>query len=159
MILTLLSALPEETRWLGEALGRMSVAGDVYCINGDLGSGKTVFAKGVAVGIEVKTRVTSPTFTLINEYQGRIPFFHMDVYRLAGPEEMIDLGYEEYFYGQGVTLVEWAEQVYDILPVERLDIFIMRTDDEKNREIRFTSLGEKYHRLVERLKTYVCAGS
>lgn len=155
---TLTSSSPEETCRLGEALGKLAEPGDVYSLSGDLGSGKTVFARGVAAGLDVKGRVASPTFTLINEHQGRIPFYHMDVYRLGGPEEMADLGCEEYFYGQGVTLVEWGDLVAGVLPGDRLDISISRTGDE-SRQITLVPLGQRYHRLVEELKRHVCSGN
>lgn len=149
---------PEETRLLGEALGKLAGPGDVFCLNGDLGTGKTVFARGVASGLGVAGRVASPTFTLINEHRGRIPFYHMDVYRLGDPGEMLDLGYEEYFYGPGVTLVEWAGLVEEFLPDERLEISISRSGEEL-REIVFIPRGESYRRLAEEMKKFVRAGN
>ena len=104
--LTLQTGSALKTMALGECLGRRAEPGDVFCVCGGLGAGKTVLAKGVARGLGVKEVVTSPTFTLINEYSGRLPFYHLDVYRLSGPQEMAALGYEEHFYGSGVTLVE-----------------------------------------------------
>lgn len=158
VVLILTSRSPEDTHRLGEALGRAAEPGDIYSLNGDLGAGKTVFARGVAAGLDVRGRVASPTFTLINEHQGRLLFYHMDVYRLGGPEEMADLGYEEYFYGQGVTLVEWGDIVAGVLPGDRLDISISRTGDE-SRQITIAPRGERYHRLVEEMKRRVCTGS
>lgn len=158
MILTIESSSPEETFRLGELLGDMAVTGDIFCLSGDLGAGKTVLAKGVAAGLGVSGRVASPTFTLINEHRGRLPFYHMDVYRLGGPEEMYDLGYEEYFYGDGVTLVEWAEIIEGVLPGERLDITILRTGEDL-RTIKIEPRGERYLRLAEELKKNVCTGS
>ncbi|MCL6611037.1 MAG: tRNA (adenosine(37)-N6)-threonylcarbamoyltransferase complex ATPase subunit type 1 TsaE [Peptococcaceae bacterium] len=157
-MLTCMSRSPDETCRLGEALGRMAGPGDVFCLSGDLGTGKTVFARGVAAGLGVAGRVASPTFTLINEHQGRVPFYHMDVYRLGGPGEMHDLGCEEYFYGGGVTLVEWADLVDEVLPGERLDISITRAGDQC-RQIVFTPRGERYRRLVEEMKKFVRAGN
>lgn len=151
---------PEETARVGKSLGAILRAGDVICLNGDLGAGKTCFAQGVACGLEVDGPVTSPTFTLINEYQGRLPLYHMDVYRLADSLEMEDLGYEEYFYGDGVTLVEWAERVKELLPEERLDITINRCPEgEDLREITTAPRDERYRRLVEELMAVVCAGN
>lgn len=152
-----LSSSAAQTYILGEKLAGLTEPGDVFCINGELGTGKTVFAKGLAEGLGVTDRVTSPTFTLINEYQGRRPFYHMDVYRLNSSEEMEDLGYQEYFYGQGVTLVEWAEIVKEVLPEERLDIFVERIDED-NRTIIFYPYGERYEFLVEELSKLVSAG-
>lgn len=157
-MLTVESQSPDHTFQLGEFLGRIAAPGDIYCLSGDLGAGKTVFARGVAAGLGVTGRVASPTFTLINEHPGRIPFYHMDVYRLGGPDEMADLGYEEYFYGQGVTLLEWAGVVAELLPEDRLEINILQTGDD-SREISFVPRGERYHPLVEELKRHVCAGS
>ena len=157
-MLTVESQSPDHTFLLGEFLGAIAAPGDIYCLSGDLGAGKTVFARGVANGLGVTGRVASPTFTLINEHPGRIPFYHMDVYRLGGPDEMADLGYEEYFYGQGVTLLEWAGVVAELLPEERLEINILQTGDD-SREISFVPRGERYHRLVEELNRHVCAGS
>ena len=157
MGVTFKSFSPEDTGRLGEIMGSLAEPGDVYCLTGDLGSGKTVFARGVAIGLGISGRVASPTFTLINEHQGRIPFYHMDVYRLAGPEDLADLGYEEYFYGNGATLVEWAGIVGPLLPPERLDVKIVRVDEDC-RLITFTPHGERYRRLVEEMGQNVCAG-
>lgn len=147
------------TEELGRVLGGLLLPGDVICLSGELGAGKTVFARGVARGLGVGGAVTSPTFTLINEYAGRLPFYHLDVYRLGGAEDMDDLGYAEYFYGSGVTVVEWAERVAAVLPEERLEIYIGPGKDGCDaREIVFSPRGERYRRLVEELKTLVCTG-
>jgi len=156
----IITSSAEETAGVGEKVGLLLRAGDVICLYGDLGAGKTRFAKGVALGLGVKGPVTSPTFILINEYQGRLPFYHMDVYRLDDPSEMEDLGYEEYFYGDGVTVVEWADKVQELLPEERLDITIKRRPEgEDYREITPAPRGEKYRRLVKELTAVVCAGN
>jgi len=147
------------TEELGRVLGGLLLPGDVICLSGELGAGKTVFARGVARGLGVGGAVTSPTFTLINEYTGRLPFYHLDVYRLGGAEEMDDLGYAEYFYGSGVTVVEWAERVAAVLPEERLEIYIAPGKDGSDaREIVFSPRGGRYRRLVEELKALVCTG-
>ena len=158
MILTMESNSPEETFKIGEMTGKIAVAGDIYCLNGHLGAGKTVFAKGVAYGLGVKGRVASPTFTIINEHQGRLPFYHMDAYRLGGPEELADLGCEEYFYGQGVTLVEWADIISGELPAERLEINIAG-EGEDQRKIYMKPYGDRYCRMVEELSRHVRSGS
>ncbi|MFZ5597599.1 MAG: tRNA (adenosine(37)-N6)-threonylcarbamoyltransferase complex ATPase subunit type 1 TsaE [Bacillota bacterium] len=157
MAFSLESRSPEETFALGEMLGRLAGPGDVFCLNGDLGAGKTVFAKGLASGLGVGDSVVSPTFTIVNEYQGRVPFYHMDVYRLGSPSEMDDLGYEEYFYGQGVVLVEWAGRVGELLPEDRLDIHISVLG-EGHRRIVFSPRGERCQCLVEELSRSVCTG-
>jgi len=154
------TASPEETIRVGEKLGTLLHAGDVVCLNGDLGTGKTRLAQGVACGMGVEEPVTSPTFTLINEYRGRLPLYHIDVYRLNDEQEMEDLGYEEYFYGDGVTLVEWADRVAGLLPVERLDIYISRSPEgEDFRDITLVPHGEGPANLVKELMELVCAGN
>jgi tRNA threonylcarbamoyladenosine biosynthesis protein TsaE len=147
----------EETFALGKLLGNLVREGDVLCVSGGLGAGKTVLAKGIASGMDIKDTVTSPTFTLINEYKGRLPFYHMDVYRLCSPWEMTDLGYMDYFYGSGVVLVEWAEKVREILPPKRLEIRIKNVPvAEEAREIIFVPRGIRYRKLVEDMVRIVC---
>lgn len=156
---------PEMTMKLGETLGRLLKGGEVICLTGDLGAGKTHFAKGVARGMGVAETVTSPTFTLINEYSsGRLPLYHVDAYRLCDIGEAYDIGLEEYLNSDGVTLVEWPERVLELLPADRLDIKIIRIDaaDENVREIQF-SPGPGYRELIhnlikERKKDHVCPG-
>lgn len=149
---------PEETKLLGEKLAALLMAGDLICLNGDLGAGKTAFSQGVAKGLGISNTVTSPTFTLINEYEGRLPLYHFDVYRLSGPEDMEDLGYEDYFYGQGVCLVEWAERVKEVLPRERLNINLFRDSTaESVRNLYFEPMGKRYLQLVEELTKLVCS--
>lgn len=148
---------PAETAALGEKLGGLLQSGDVICLTGVLGAGKTCFAQGVARGLGVSEAVNSPTFTLIKEYRGRLPFYHIDVFRLSGAGEMEDLGYEEYFYGEGVTLVEWADRILPLLPSERLDLLLSeRAGAENEREIEFIPMGGRYRRLVEELMAGVC---
>ena len=106
-------------------LGEKIPAGSVVCLDGDLGVGKTVFAKGVAKGLGLKEPVSSPTFTIVQEYrEGRIPLFHFDVYRIEDPEEMYEIGYEEYFYGDGVCLIEWADQIRELIPETATHVLI-----------------------------------
>jgi tRNA threonylcarbamoyladenosine biosynthesis protein TsaE len=148
----IITTSPAETEAVGKSLGKLLISGDVLCLNGELGAGKTCFARGVARGLGIEEPVTSPTFTLINEYIGREPFYHFDVYRLGGPEEMNDLGYEEYFYGQGVALVEWGELVNELLPPERLDIWLSVPEEHiEHREIRLVPYGERYCSLAEEM--------
>ncbi|WP_429666437.1 tRNA (adenosine(37)-N6)-threonylcarbamoyltransferase complex ATPase subunit type 1 TsaE [Bacillus gobiensis] len=136
---------PEETKALAKKLAVHVQEGDVITLEGDLGAGKTTFTKGFAEGLNIKEIVNSPTFTIIKEYQsGRMPLFHMDVYRMGEGEE--DLGLEEYFYGFGVCLVEWAHLIADQLPEERIDIVIKRVGDEK-REITLKATGERYESI------------
>lgn len=115
----------EETFRVGLRLGQLVVGGDVLCLNGDLGVGKTVFSQGFAKGLGIEENVCSPTFTLVQEYfGGRIPLYHFDVYRITGPWDMDELGYEEYFYGEGVCLIEWGSLIQELLPVSAIDITI-----------------------------------
>lgn len=126
----------EETKKIGYLLGKQSKAGEIYCLNGDLGVGKTIFTKGFAEGLDIEQReVTSPTFTIVNEYQGRLPFYHFDVYRISSVEEMEYTGYEEYFFGKGVCVVEWAELIEELLPEEVYRITIQK-DNTKNEDYR-----------------------
>lgn len=114
----------KETEALGEKMGRNAKAGQIFCLSGDLGVGKTVFTKGFAKGLAIEEAVTSPTFAIVNTYQGRLPLYHFDVYRISSEEEMEDTGYEEYFYGNGVCLVEWAELVQGLIPADAVWITI-----------------------------------
>ena len=108
---------PEETFQFGEKLGREAKPGQIYTLNGDLGTGKTVFTQGFAAGLGITEPVNSPTFTIVQIYEeGRLPFYHFDVYRIGDVEEMDEIGYEDCFYGEGVCLIEWAELIEEILP-------------------------------------------
>lgn len=107
----------QETYKLGFDMGKAAAAGQVYTLLGDLGTGKTVFTKGLAKGLGVEEPVSSPTFTIVQVYEeGRLPFYHFDVYRIGDVEEMDEIGYEDYIYGKGVSLIEWADLIEDILP-------------------------------------------
>ena len=136
-------ASEKETEKLGEAIGRAAVPGMVIALIGDLGTGKTTLTKSVARGLGVTETVTSPTFNIIREYRsGRIPLFHFDVYRIADPEEMYELGYEEYFYGDGVCVVEWADIIEDLLPEDAVIIHIECGASEEEREYRIEGEAE-----------------
>ena len=116
---------PEETFDLGFKLGQEAEAGQVYCLEGDLGVGKTVFAQGFAKGLGIAEAVNSPTFTILQSYEeGRLPFYHFDVYRIADVEEMDEIGYEDCFYGDGVSLVEWPGRIREIIPENAVGISI-----------------------------------
>ena len=123
----------KETYELGRRLGAEAKAGQVYTLVGDLGVGKTVFTKGLAAGLGIGEAVSSPTFTIVQVYEeGRLPFYHFDVYRIGDVEEMEEIGYEDYIYGEGVCLIEWADLIREILPDKRTEILI-----EKNLERGF----------------------
>ncbi len=115
----------EETFALGVEIGRKATPGQVYTLLGDLGVGKTVFTQGVAKGLGIDEAICSPTFTILQVYEdGRLPFYHFDVYRIGDVEEMDEIGYEDYFYGEGVCFIEWANLIQDIIPPERVRITI-----------------------------------
>lgn len=116
---------PEETYALGEKIGAAAKTGQIYTLNGDLGVGKTVFTQGVAAGLGIKEPVNSPTFTIIQVYEeGRLPFYHFDVYRIGDIEEMEEIGYDDYFFGEGICLIEWANLIEELLPENIIRITI-----------------------------------
>lgn len=132
----------QETFDLGKELGESAVAGDVFTLEGDLGVGKTIFTKGLAEGLGVREDVVSPTFTIVQEYEdGRIPFYHFDVYRIGDVEEMDEIGYEDYIHGNGVCLIEWANLIEEILPERRIQIMIEK-DLEKGFDYRKISINK-----------------
>ncbi len=133
---------PEDTQQAGLMLGTEAKKRDVFCLTGDLGVGKTIFSKGFAQGLLIEDDVTSPTFTIVNEYQnGRLPFYHFDVYRLANSDEIFDLGFDEYFDGNGVCLIEWAEIVKDAIPDNAIWITIEK-DLSKGENYRIIKIDE-----------------
>ena len=124
---------PQETFALGKRLGEQAKPGEVYCLDGDLGVGKTIFTQGFAAGLGIDEPVNSPTFTIVQIYEeGRIPLYHLDVYRIGDISEMDEIGYEDYFYGDGVCLIEWANLIEELLPERYVEIRI-----EKNLEKGF----------------------
>ncbi|PQQ68294.1 tRNA (adenosine(37)-N6)-threonylcarbamoyltransferase complex ATPase subunit type 1 TsaE [Acetivibrio saccincola] len=143
----------EETIEIGKALGRLLNTGDIVCINGDLGTGKTVFTNGIAKSLGIKEHITSPTFTIVNEYSGRVPFYHFDVYRIADSEEMFEIGFEEYLYGEGIVVIEWADIIKDILPEEVIQVTIKKNLDLgiDARIIEIVFNGSKYRDYKSRL--------
>ena len=134
---------PEETPALGKRLGAEAKPGDVYTLVGDLGVGKTVFTQGIAEGLGITEPVSSPTFTIVQVYEeGRMPFYHFDVYRIGDIEEMDEIGYEDYFYGNGLCMIEWANLIEEILPKTRHDISIEK-DLEKGFDYRKITIREQ----------------
>ncbi len=124
---------PKETFEAGRQLGLLAQSGEIYILNGELGAGKTVFTQGVAAGLGIREHVNSPTFTIVQVYDsGRLPFYHFDVYRIGDIEEMDEIGYEDYFFGNGVCIVEWAELIAELIPRSARKITI-----EKNPEKGF----------------------
>ena len=134
---------PEETFEVGRTIGMNAKPGQIYTLTGDLGVGKTVFTQGVAAGLGITEPVNSPTFTIIQEYEdGRLPFYHFDVYRIGDLEEMEEIGYDDYFFGQGICLIEWAELIEEILPEIRIEVTIEK-DLEKGFEYRKITIEER----------------
>jgi tRNA threonylcarbamoyladenosine biosynthesis protein TsaE len=141
----------EATRALGEALGRLLQPGDVVGLSGEMGAGKTTFAQGVGEGLEVPEPVSSPTFALVHEYRGRVPLWHLDTYRVASLDELVDLSWQELLAGCGVVLVEWPERIAAGMPPGRLDV-LLRYGDGDCREIEFAPRGDRMQRLVKELE-------
>ena len=135
------SGSPEETQRIAEALGSWLGAGDVVATIGELGAGKTCFLQGLVRGLGVTQTATSPTFVLISQYRGRLPVYHLDAYRTESLTELLDLGLEEFFYGDGVTLVEWADKLLPLLPPHAITVKISGLGDER-REILIEGLPE-----------------
>jgi len=147
-----ITASQEQTWRIGELLGSLLGAGDTVCLYGDLGAGKTSFSYGIALGLEVKAPyVTSPTFTFVNEYEGRVPLYHIDLYRIKDPEELENIGFDDYIDSDGVTVIEWADRADDSLPIECLSIYLSYIDDH-SREIGFYAEGQRYEKVLNELK-------
>jgi len=123
----------EETMQMGENLALQLNPGDVVALNGDLGAGKTAFAGGIAKGLGVTDYVTSPTFAIMNILEGRMPFYHFDVYRITDPDEMEEIGLNEFLYGEGVCVIEWADRIADLLPARYIDVRMSRIDETGRR--------------------------
>ncbi|CVH78024.1 tRNA threonylcarbamoyladenosine biosynthesis protein TsaE [Clostridiales bacterium CHKCI006] len=138
----------EEMIALGRQLGQWLDAGDLVLLEGDLGAGKTTLTKGIGQGLGVTKVINSPTFTILKVYQGRVPLYHMDVYRLEGMHQ--ELGFEEYYDGDGVCVVEWATFVAEELPLQRLEITI--THETNGRLVQMTAKGEHYEEIIEKVK-------
>ena len=133
---------PGETKELGRKIGSEAMPGSVYTLVGDLGVGKTVFTQGIAEGLEIDEPICSPTFTIVQVYEeGRMPFYHFDVYRIGDIEEMDEIGYEDYFYGQGLCMIEWANLIEEILPPSYKEITIEK-DLEKGFDYRKITIKE-----------------
>lgn len=147
--LQLRSAAPASTETLGERLGAAVTAGTIIAYTGDLGAGKTAFTRGLARGLGYRERVTSPTFTVVNEYEGgRLPLFHFDLYRLGGADELYDIGWEDYLAREGVCAVEWSERAEDALEEPVLRVDLRRGEAENERVITFTGTEEQIDNLT-----------
>ena len=141
-----------ETIDFGKRLGRILRGGDIIALCGELGSGKTIFVKGIAEGLGIKSNqyVNSPSFVILKEYKGRLPLYHFDIYRLDDISKFLTVDYTEYFYGKGISAIEWADKIIELLPKEflRIDISIVR---EKERRINIKPHGVRYKKLMERM--------
>lgn len=146
------SGTPAETEQVGALIGALLQPGDFLALRGELGSGKTRFARGIATGLGIGADipVTSPTYALLNIYQGRMPLYHFDLYRLSGEDEVIELGFAEYFSGDGISLVEWPERLAEELPPERLEIAFSYCG-ETRRRIEVTPVSARFKKVVEAL--------
>lgn len=154
-MLTFISNSIEDTMNIAINLSKHLFPGSVVCLSGDLGAGKTAFTQGIGKGLGITEYITSPTYTIINEYySGRIPLYHFDVYRLENSEEMLELGCDEYFYGNGTTVIEWADNVYDIIPKYRLWITISTINEPDKRLIHFEACGDEYEDMLKELKKH-----
>lgn len=141
---------PDQTRALGKKLGSLIDGSFLITLSGELGAGKTTFTQGLARGLEITRNVTSPTFTLMKSYKGRLPLYHIDAYRLEDIDQ--DLGFEEYVDGDGVCVIEWSNFIEDVLPEERLSINLTIGDDD-SRMLVFSAYGDKYEEVLEKLCT------
>ncbi|MBC6004436.1 MAG: tRNA (adenosine(37)-N6)-threonylcarbamoyltransferase complex ATPase subunit type 1 TsaE [Paeniclostridium sordellii] len=139
----------EQTKEIGYKLGQLLTPKSVVCLIGDLGAGKTTMTQSLAKALEVDDYITSPTFNIVNEYEGRMPLYHFDVYRIGSSDEMYDIGFDEYIDGEGVCIIEWANLIEDILPNEYL--YIEMNYKETGREMILTPKGEKYEEIVKEL--------
>lgn len=149
--LDLVTHSPEETQELGRRLGGLARAGDVFLLLGNLGAGKTCLTQGIAWGLGIEEYALSPSFVIMRELHGRLPLYHIDLYRLDRIEESVDLGLDEYLYGRGICVVEWAEKALSIMPPERLLVRISYLSDTERR-FSLEPAGQRYAELVLKLK-------
>lgn len=141
----------EQTMELGRQLGRLAHSGDILCLIGDLGTGKTHITKGIAQGLEVDDYITSPTFTIVNEYSGRYKLYHFDVYRVNDPDEIEAIGFDEYIFSDAVSIIEWANYIEELIPKEHIQISISKLQEqgENFRKIIIESFGSRYDYIKE----------
>ncbi len=151
--LELISHSPEETQKLGMRIGELVLPGDVFLLVGELGTGKTCLTQGIAWGLGIKEYALSPSFVIMRELYGRLPLYHIDLYRLDRIEESMDLGLDDYLYGRGVCVVEWAEKALSILPMEHLLIKINYLSDTE-RIFQMEPKGQRYSEIVDQLRNF-----
>lgn len=140
---------------LGRYCGEIANSGDIFCVNGDLGTGKTHFTKGFAQGLGIDEHITSPTFTIVNEYSGRLKLYHFDVYRVNDPDEIYAIGFDEYIFGDGVSIIEWSVYINELIPEEHVEINISKVPEKGDnyRKISIEYFGERY-KYLDALKTF-----
>jgi len=151
--LELMSHSPEQTQDFGVRIGELALPGDILLLVGSLGTGKTCLTQGIAWGLGIKEYAASPSFMIVRELYGRLPLYHIDLYRLDHIEEIADLGLDEYLYGNGVCVVEWAEKGLSVLPAEHLLVEISYLSDTE-RGFRFKPRGKRYREILARLKAF-----
>jgi tRNA threonylcarbamoyladenosine biosynthesis protein TsaE len=149
--LEIISHSPEQTQKFGTRIGQIALPGDIFLLVGSLGAGKTCLAQGIAWGLDIKEYAVSPSFVVIRELHGRLPLYHIDFYRLDHLEEIAELGLDDYLYGNGVSVVEWAEKGLSLLPAEHLLIEMSYVSDTE-RSLRLKPSGKRYRNLVTQLK-------
>ncbi len=147
----IISHKPSETQQLGMNIGRLAIPGDILLLVGELGAGKTCLTQGIARGLGVGEYVTSPSFVLIRQFQGRLPLYHIDLYRLDLPQEVADLGLDDYLYGRGVCVIEWAEKGYSLMPPHYMLIRIDYLGDTE-RNLKIEAYGKHYMEMLDKLK-------
>ena len=149
------SRTPQETEHIGSLLGEMLIRGDIIALAGELGTGKTTFVRGMACGMGIeRAEVASPSFTLVNEYEGPLPLYHIDLYRLEDEHELLGIDYDDYIKGDGVAVIEWADRISQAVPRESLWIRLQYRDAER-RDIMFQAKGERYEKIIEELQLKV----
>lgn len=141
----------KETLAIGKSLGALAKPGDIFCLDGDLGAGKTHLTKGIAEGLSIEDNITSPTFTIVNEYEGgRLKLNHFDVYRVNDPDEIYAIGFDEYIFSEGLSVIEWSDYIKELIPEEYLQITILKcTEGEEARKIILTPHGSRYDYIKE----------
>ena len=144
----------QDTDEIGKIIGENLLSGTVICLEGDLGAGKTTLTQSIARGLSIDEYVTSPTFTIIKEYSGRLNLYHMDAYRLDSEEDMYDLGYDEYINSDGVCIIEWASKIKNLIPKSAINITININYDNDCREIFINGEGVQFNKIKEGLKNY-----
>jgi len=140
----------EQTTEIGIQIGKLANPGDIICLTGDLGTGKTHLSKGIANGLDITDHITSPTFTIVNEYEGRLKLYHFDVYRVNDPDEISAIGFDEYIFSDGVSIIEWANYIEELIPEEHISINITKIPEDINsRKIVIEGYGDRYNYIKE----------